>query len=487
MTRRSPTDDPGWAGLRDAAGHGLPVGSKVAGWRPRDRRGSTRRVQCCPVGPRDQWRFPWFSIAILRCLTNLVEVDLHRITSRDSRVSFGRLAGDQGVRPRGDDSKRVAVRVARHDDHTGLVSGAPGIEERLADKSGHTRSGTRVRTGALVDHSFILYTRPSRHDRSSRCLDRWQHLFVRDNKACVRFSVWPSPQRPWTEVLALVTGCDRAGWDGAYFADHFMPDDPGGRPTDGDVLECWAVVAALAARTEGLRLGTLVCGNRYRHPAVVANAAATVDQISAGRFVLGLGAGWQVNEHAAYGIDLLDVPSRLDHLEEACAVVTSLLSNQRSSFDGHHYRLVDAPCDPKPTAGHLPVLIGGKGELRTMRIAARFADEWNGWCTPDEFRRKRAVLRRHCEAIERDWSTIACSTQALVFLSEDETWLQTVRDQPSGRPCLVGTPQEVIEQVASYQAAGVEELIVPDWTMGSVSRAQDTLDLFWSQVAVHFR
>ena len=242
----------------------------------------------------------------------------------------------------------------------------------------------------------------------------------------------------------------------------------------------------VAARTERLRLGTLVCGNLYRHPAVVANAAATVDQISGGRLVLGVGAGWQVNEHAAYGIDLLDVPTRLDHFEEACQVIASLLDNQRSTFNGSHYRLDDAPCDPKPVQGHLPLLVGGKGERRTMQIAARFADEWNGWCTAEEFRRKVAVLDRHCDAVGRDRASIACSTQALVFLSEDESWLKRFRGQPPDRPLLVGTPAEVTEQVAAYQSAGVDELIVPDWTMGTLERARDTLDLFWNGVAVNF-
>ncbi len=303
----------------------------------------------------------------------------------------------------------------------------------------------------------------------------------------MRFSVWPSPQRPWSEVDAIVVACDKAGWDGAYFADHFMPDDPAGRPVDGAVLECWAVVAALAARTERLRLGTLVCGNLYRHPAVLAKGAATVDQISGGRLVLGLGAGWQVNEHAAYGIDLLDVPGRLDHFEEACEVIRSLLSEPRTTFKGRHYQLLDAPCDPRPVRGRLPLLVGGRGERRTMRIAARFADEWNAWCTPDQFRHKVAVLDRHCADIGRDPATVGRSTQALVYLSTDEAWLSRFRGGDAERPRLVGTPAEVVEQVAAYQAAGVEELIIPDWTMGGTSRALDTLELFWTEVASHFR
>lgn len=302
----------------------------------------------------------------------------------------------------------------------------------------------------------------------------------------MRFSVWPSPQRPWAEILELVTGCDRAGWDGAYVADHFMPDDPDGRPVPGPVLESMATVAALAARVEHLRLGTLVCGNLYRHPAVLAKAATTVDHVCGGRFVLGLGAGWQVNEHAAYGIDLLDTRTRLDHLEEACEVITSLLHNPTTTFAGRHYRLTDAPSDPKPVRDRLPLLVGGRGERRTMRIAARFADEWNSWTTPELFRHKSAVLDRHCENVGRDPASISRSTQALVYLSNDQSWLDRHRGGDPARPRLVGTPAEVTDQVGEYEKAGVDELIVPDWTMGRASRAAETLAAFRNEVAVHF-
>jgi F420-dependent oxidoreductase-like protein len=302
----------------------------------------------------------------------------------------------------------------------------------------------------------------------------------------VRFSVWPNPERPWSDILDVVVGCDRAGWHGAYVADHFMPNDPEGHPLPGPVLESWALVAALAARVDRLRVGTLVSGNLYRHPAVLANAAVTVDHVSGGRFVLGLGAGWQVNEHAAYGIDLPAVGTRLDKLEEACEVITSLLLNPTTTFDGHHYQLTAAPCEPKPVRGQLPLLVGGRGERRTMRIAARFADEWNTWATTDVFRHKSAVLDRHCESLGRDPTTIARSTQALLYLSSDETWLKRHRGRDSARPRLIGTPTEVADQVGEYQQAGVDELIVPDWTMGPADRAHDTLALFWNEVAVHF-
>src|SRR4051794_7732861 len=138
----------------------------------------------------------------------------------------------------------------------------------------------------------------------------------------MRFSVWPSPERPWADVLDIVQACDESGWYGAYFADHFMPNHLGGEPLDGPVLECWAVMAGLAAATEHVRIGSLVCGNLYRHPAVVANAAATVDHISGGRFVLGVGAGWQGNEHRGDGIDLLDTKAGVHRCQGGRAVGT---------------------------------------------------------------------------------------------------------------------------------------------------------------------
>jgi F420-dependent oxidoreductase-like protein len=302
----------------------------------------------------------------------------------------------------------------------------------------------------------------------------------------MRFSVWPSPERPWADTLDIVRTCDALGWYGAFFADHFMPNHVGSEPLDGPVLECWSVMAGLAAATERVRIGSLVCGNLYRHPAVVANSAATVDQISGGRFVLGVGAGWQVNEHNAYGIDLLSTKALLDRFEDACEILVSLLNEPRTTFASDSYQITNAPCDPKPVQSPLPLLVGGKGQKRTMRIAARFANEWNAWTTADEFRQLIGVLERHCEKLDRDPSSIWRSTQALVYLSTDETWLARHRDGGAGRPLIVGTPAEVVDQVGAYRDAGVDELIIPDWTMGKLPRAQETLELFWTEVAPHF-
>lgn len=211
----------------------------------------------------------------------------------------------------------------------------------------------------------------------------------------MRLSLWPDTARTFDQLLAIAGWADRIGWHRLYLADHFMPNRADGAPHDGPVLECFASLAALSAATSRIGLGSLVAGNPYRHPAVVANTAATISQISGGRFALGLGAGWQQNECRAFGIDLDTVPVRLDRFEEAVEITTSLLRESRTTFSGEHYQLQDAPCEPKP-AGPLPLIIGGKGERRTMRIAARFADEWNGWCTPSLLTEKVRVLDRHC-------------------------------------------------------------------------------------------
>ena len=307
----------------------------------------------------------------------------------------------------------------------------------------------------------------------------------------MRFSIWPSTARPWSEILELARHCEATGWDGVYLADHFMPhgdftpDVDQTAALDGDKLECWSVLAALAATVPRVRLGTLVSSVTFRHPAVLANIAAAVDNISDGRLVLGIGAGWQVNEHASYGIELSGVADRLDRFEEACEVITSLLREPRTTFHGRYYEVTDAPNQPAPVQPRLPLLIGGGGEKRTMRIAARYADVWNFWSTPDVLARKVEVLHRHCDDLGRDPREIAVSTQGLLFLSTDSTWVDSMRDVAPGRS-IVGTPSEVVEIVRGYQDAGAGELIVPD-SMAPLAAWKDTCDLFMEQVASQIR
>jgi F420-dependent oxidoreductase-like protein len=303
----------------------------------------------------------------------------------------------------------------------------------------------------------------------------------------MRFSIWPSPARSWDEILQITSHCEQTGWDGVYFADHFMPNGPGPEPLDGNTLECWSVIAALAATVPRVRLAPLVTSVTYRHPAVLAKIASAVDQISHGRLTLGIGAGWQQNEHAAYGLALGTVRERMDRFEEAAQILRSLLDRPRTTFAGEYFRLDDAPNQPAPVQDRLPLLVGGGGERRTMRVAARYADQWNAWSTPDLLEHKVSVLRERCEEIGRDPGDIHVSTQALLFLSTDEQWLAGKRQAEPAPPRIVGTPGEVTETVARYRDAGAGELIVPDFTLGPVGRVKDTCDLFMQEVAPAFR
>jgi F420-dependent oxidoreductase-like protein len=303
----------------------------------------------------------------------------------------------------------------------------------------------------------------------------------------MRFGIWPSPARPWDDIVDLVTHCETTGWDSAYFADHFMPNGSDATPLDGDTLECWSVIAALAASVPRITLASLVTSVTYRHPAVLAKIASAIDQISHGRLVLGVGAGWQENEHASYGIDLGTITERLDRFEEAIEILDSMLHSPRTTLDGTYFRVTDAPNQPGPAQEHLPLLIGGGGEARTLPLAARYADQWNAWTTPEELAHKVAVLHDRCAEIDRDPGEIHVSTQALLFLSTDESWLANKRQQGGAQPIIVGTPDEVVETVARYRDAGADELIIPDFTLGSKNKRVETCDLFAEEVAVHFR
>ena len=290
---------------------------------------------------------------------------------------------------------------------------------------------------------------------------------------------------PWDETLSAARHAEATGWDGLWYADHFMPNAV--EPADGPIHEAWSVLAAIAATVPRVRLGPLVAGNTYRNPAVTAKIAATIDHISNGRVVLGLGAGWQENEHRAYGLEFNTFRWRFDRLEEACQILTSLFADERSTFAGSHYSLVDAPLDPKPVQARLPLLIGGGGEQRTLRIVARYADEWNVWGLPDLLAAKSAVLEGHCAAIDRDPAAIQRSAVALLFLTDDAAKLASLRSRDLGRPALVGTPSELQDIVAAYRKAGVQELIVPGFNFRSAAERVDTLERFLTEVAAPFR
>ena len=297
----------------------------------------------------------------------------------------------------------------------------------------------------------------------------------------MRFSVWPTIRQPWPDLLEFALYAEATGWDGIWVADHFMPAAP---PLEVGTLECWTVLTGLAGAVPRLHLGSLVTSITYRHPAVLANMASTLDQICGGRLVLGIGAGWQANEHHAYGIPFPSVSERLARLEEACAVIKGLTSRSRTSLDGRYYRLDDAPLEPKPVQARLPLLIGGGGETVTLRIAAKWADAWNTWGDPDVLIRKTGILDSHCEAVGRDPAEIARSAQAIIKPNDPAV---VVEPHPVSLADLTGSVERLRDHVGRYAQAGVGEFIVPDWNTGRGQARRDFFDWFADEIAATCR
>jgi alkanesulfonate monooxygenase SsuD/methylene tetrahydromethanopterin reductase-like flavin-dependent oxidoreductase (luciferase family) len=227
----------------------------------------------------------------------------------------------------------------------------------------------------------------------------------------------------------------------------------------------------------------MVLGNTYRHPAVVANAAVTLDEMSGGRFVLGIGAGWQVNEHEFYGIELPPVGPRLRRFDEACQVIKGLLTQERTTFDGIYYQLTDAPCEPKPA--NLPILIGASGEKVALGIVAKYADEWNHWGRPELAAQKGEVFATHCERLGRDPKSVRRSTQTfleIVVPGDTEATERKQRLEAAGMHVIMGSAQEVLDVVAQYPAAGIDEVLVPDAFLGTGTRRFDALERLREEV-----
>jgi F420-dependent oxidoreductase-like protein len=302
----------------------------------------------------------------------------------------------------------------------------------------------------------------------------------------MRLSIWPAARQPYASLLETARHAADTGWDGVWIADHFMPDAAMPVPATDPTLEAGSLVAAIAAAVPRVRIGTLVYGNTYRHPAVVANMAATVDHVSGGRFTLGLGAGWQENEHAQYGIPLPPVRERIDRFAEALQVIRGLLTQPTTTFAGEYYQLTDAVCEPKPVQSPLPILVGAGGEQRMLGLAARYADQWNTWGLPDLIRHKSGVLDRHCERIGRDPATIQRTAQALVFPMDDAAAAEDLIGKLP-MPAYGGPAKRLVEVVGAYADAGVDELIVPDFTLGQGAEKLEKMDLLVDEVAPAFR
>lgn len=301
------------------------------------------------------------------------------------------------------------------------------------------------------------------------------------------FSAWANSAHPWTEVRDFVLEIEKVGWDGFWYADHYMPNTPDGQTIGGDFHECFSVLSALAGLTQKLRLGSLVTPTTMNHPALIANRAATIDRISNGRFVLGMGAGWQENEHKAFGIELFGNKDRVDRFAEAIEITSRMLSQDRVTFVGNHFTVTDVPCEPKPVQTPLPILVG-TGGARMLGLTARFAQEWNTWGTPEVAGGVLETLRQACEKQGRDLATIRKSAQPLFFFVNDDAAAEKLRALVPSDRSIVGASSQIVDAVGQYQQLGFDEICVPDFTLGgSPEQRREAYDKFWSEVVSQFR
>jgi F420-dependent oxidoreductase-like protein len=265
----------------------------------------------------------------------------------------------------------------------------------------------------------------------------------------------------WDEMRDAALLAEQAGWDVLMTWDHFVP-------LMGDVtgpnLEGWQLLPAFAAITTKPKIGMLVTGNTYRHPAVLANMAATLDNISHGRAILGIGAAWNEHEHRMYGIDF-DTPAiRLAKLREATKIIHTLLDEGKITHHGKYYQLENATLGTRPIQKHVPILIGGGGEQVTLKITARHADWWHGFGTPDVIRHKLTVLKEHCEDLGRDFSAIAPTTGGGLLVRDDLNLVDKRMREVSARnkvaapnrPAVLGSPEDIAKKLLEYHKIGVK-------------------------------
>ena len=256
-------------------------------------------------------------------------------------------------------------------------------------------------------------------------------------------------------TLAVVQACERAGLDSAWMADHFMFADAEHPEKEVPVLECFVTLGALAAATSKIRLGQLVAGVPYRNPALLAKMCATLDIISHGRSIVGLGAAWHEGEFTAYGWPFPPVRERLEMLEEAVQVVDRMLRQRPASFTGKHYSIENAYNDPRPVQQpRPPILIGGSGEQVTLRLVARYADFCNVGGDPDTVARKFDVLREHCAAVGRAFSEITLCNNVGIVLGRDEAELAAKLEKYPGFGDIQGTPETVVSRLREYARVG---------------------------------
>jgi F420-dependent oxidoreductase-like protein len=295
----------------------------------------------------------------------------------------------------------------------------------------------------------------------------------------------------WSSMLETWKLIESLGYDTLWNYDHFFPilSDPA-----GPCLEAWTSLAALAASVPRIEIGTLVTGNTYRNPAVLAKMAATVDNVSGGRLIMGVGAAWFELEHAAYNIPFYTTAERIRRFDEAMVVIKRLWSEPKVSFEGRYYKLVDAYCEPKPVRKPMPpLMIGGAGEKLMLRAVARHADQWNTFGSPQVFKHKIAVLRDHCAAIGRNFDEIEISwagaTRIAPTEQEKDRAVSRLAEAFHARPedvepgLLMGSVQEIRDRISRLIDVGVTHFIL----FASAPFDHKTIRTFAEEVIPAFR
>ena len=299
----------------------------------------------------------------------------------------------------------------------------------------------------------------------------------------------PDPQAKWAKTLEIAHLAEDLGFDSVWVYDHFhnVP-----APSHETVFECWTTIAALSQATSRVRLGQMVGCAAYRNPGLLAKITSTVDVISGGRLDWGIGAGWYDHEFRAYGYDFLPAAERIRVLRETVEIVKAMWTEPEASYDGRHFKIQGAQCDPKPLQQpHPPIWIGGGGETLTLRVVARHATHSNWGGNPDEWAHKRDVLREHCADVGRDPDEITMTWSPEVFIRESERelveggtrsfWGEPFESWQAGN--LVGTPDQVADKIRTYGDLGCHGFV--PWC--SDYPETETLRLLGEKVIPQFR
>jgi F420-dependent oxidoreductase-like protein len=285
----------------------------------------------------------------------------------------------------------------------------------------------------------------------------------------------------------LITKAENSGFDSFWVMDHFHQIQFVGRPEE-PMLEGWTVISMLAAITTKIKLGTLVTGIIYRYPSVLAKIAATLDVLSKGRLFMGIGAAWNEQESLAYGISFPSNQERLLMLDEAIQVIRKMWTDEPyASFNGKYYQIRNAYCNPKPIQKPSPpILVGGSGERKTLKIVAKYADACNLFGSPETVKKKLDILKEHCKSVGRDYSSILKTKLCVIIVDDNNDMaINRVRKTFGGMPeehvkefVIYGTPEDVSRQIETLEQVGIQYLIVDL----EPYRELEALDTFASKV-----